>query len=350
METQQLVTVELMDFFKKRVNDHSSSEMDSSRDYFSKLKNKMMESKYWKRKGFSMNFEYAGCFEAPNMKPWDVKFSPRSNCVIVNDIGTGRILVFDATTKHFKTTLLLPPDVFRPQKLFLEEDYDDQGHDALLLDYEDDLKNYFFSICKFDFKQLLENSLRGLQSNVIWTTHCDCPSSMAVWKKSRKLEDRILVVVSYDDHTIKTFRAQTGEFIQALESDLPGFTIRHPFGIDISSRDGRMFICQTHPARIITMRYEDDKWHIYRLQESDELKIPRALVFDQVSQHVFVSDRYSKGIQVFNKEGDFVNTFRLDENGLLNENQDGLEGICLNDVTGELYLCDWSNRRIIVFK
>ncbi|KAF0977893.1 hypothetical protein FDP41_003215 [Naegleria fowleri] len=336
----------------------SGSSFQNNNNY-SKLQERMRKKKL-DQKAFSLNFELTGTlgmYKNPMHNnegfdfPWDVRVSIACNCIIISDYGNNRLQVFDAKTKEFKTTLKFSTEIDCPASLCIEQDYDGRDREALLFEYALTDGNRY--ICKYDFENLLNNSMKQEVTQELWKSSiCHCPAGIAVWKKTQQLQDRIVLVCDYDDSAIYLFKSCSGEFIQTVELDSPLFKVVHPLGIDISA-EGLVFISQGSPnSTILILRYDykTEKWLVSQeISEANEhFKIPRGLVFDNMSKNLLVCASESNTIHVLTEDGKFCKMFGHDKKG-----QDGLEnpdGIWLNSQTGELYVCDYSNHRVQIFK
>ncbi|KAG2386342.1 hypothetical protein C9374_002788 [Naegleria lovaniensis] len=338
-------------------DDESLSESRDSSPY-SKLKEKLRTRKC-ELKAFSLNFESVGslgvyerqdCSNDCFSHPWDVRFSRKYNCIVISDYGNHRIQVFCANSKEYKTTLKFSTTIYSPASLYIEHDYDGYDREALFVEYEIDEARY---ISKYDLESFLINSMEQVETHELWkSTKCSCPAGIAVWKKTRSIHDRIVFVCDYDESVIYLFKSSTGEFISALTSDSPLFYIKHPLGIDISM-EGLVFISQglsQNNILILRYSYENGKWiTLNKISNVNDLfSVPRGLVFDNVSKRLLVSICESNTIQVFTEDGAFCQMFgynKKDKNGFLNP-----DGICVNELTGELYVCDYGNHRIQIYK
>lgn len=345
----------LVDFIEKE--DSSSLSEGSFSFFYSKLKEKMSK-KFRDQRPFSMNFELVETIGVDGQQqnshdgfacPWDVKFSCECNCIMVSDFDNHRIQVFDAITKEYKTTLIFHSEIYYPQCLCIEKDYDGIGGEALLLGHVN--ADAVRVLSKFDLKNILTNSIQQQQAatHELWSSRYCSPDGIAVWRKTELLKDRIVVVCDYKRHAIYLFESSTGEFIQELAIDYPLFKIEHPSAICISM-DGLMFI-SFHTLRdnilILRYSYEKEKWIVLKdlSNVNNYCKGPNGLYFDNASRRLLVCFSDSQTVQVFSEDGTFCKMFKLPQ-----EDLPILSGICVCEWTGELCVCDCGNHRLQIYK
>ncbi|KAG2383097.1 hypothetical protein C9374_004434 [Naegleria lovaniensis] len=334
-ELSDTATVLLIDFpTAPRVSTHGLYEHDLM---YEKLREKMNEKRR-KAKPFAMKFEVIHTFGHWNKEaghsnqhfnwPWDVKISYNHQCILIADNSNCRIQVFDLLSKVYKKTI----SVMSPFYLCIEENYDSRGNDALI---------YVTGSCiihKHDLRQLLET---GNTNQTIWRSELlRVPRGIAIHPVLKQLfvsevTARIILILSLD----------TGKLISQFSVE------NQPWGLAFTD-DNDLIVSETSPQhRIEIFRKLGKEWtsvHTFGREghAHGELSHCYSVIYDRAAHHIIVSEYNNDRIQVFTKDGQFLNAFT----GFQTQFLKWPNGLCLNELTGELYCCDSQNNRVISFK
>ncbi|KAG2388319.1 hypothetical protein C9374_000483 [Naegleria lovaniensis] len=314
--------------------------MDDAHELIRKLTQKMGIVKR-KAKPFSTNFELVHTFGKAGVSgndshlfncPFDVKISYSRSCILISDSLNSRIQVFDIHTKELRASIPSPSKY--PLFLCVEENYDGKNNDALIFGCEK------FGVFKYDLNDLLEKSRNMETCKSIWTSQAFVSPQGIVLLSSKSH----VYICDWDEHNMKILNVKTGELVQSM-------TVQSPYGIDFSD-DGDIIISEldpSHKIQIFRMNDARDDWQCIKSfgkygQLNGEFDHPFTLVFDKAAKHIIVSDNYK--IQIFEKDGSFLKSF----GGITTSQLSAVTGICLNELTGELLVCDSFSNRVLIFK
>ncbi|KAG2373985.1 hypothetical protein C9374_011650 [Naegleria lovaniensis] len=318
-------------------------------DLFRKFKEKMRSA--GARKSFSTDFKYVatlGRLEIPGYGndqfdgPFDVTVSYNHHCILVSDLNNDRIKVFDLKTKEYISSIQCISPM--PKYLCIEEAYEGNTNDALLFDCDDGDAVY-----KYDLRRLLEYSLeeqRGEEPfDYIWKTTHTFLSAQGIAVCNHRKE---VFVCDSESNCIAILNSISGDFIKRIEIDSPR-------GVFINSH-GELLVTQKHPLNRIEIlkRTENEEWTRVTTfgkygKLVGELNNSLKLLFDEVSKNIIVSDGWNHRIQVFKHDGTVVTSYGTYGSAFVNQFKYPC-GICLNEMEGELYVCDYSVHVVHIFK
>ncbi|KAG2377727.1 hypothetical protein C9374_008812 [Naegleria lovaniensis] len=371
---------------------------DSTNELFAKLRSKM-SIRTRARKPFSMKFEwthtfgreYEESFEPLCNSPHDVTISYNHSYILISHLDNHRIQVFDLHSKLLLTWFGME----FPLGLCIEENYDGSNHDAVICASG----NYGQrKIRKFDMKWVDEMVMDG---SYTVSTYISNPSSQQptpqpttpsmlpvattssnvmiqeltphIWMSSCYFSDpqgiamrgKQIFVCDADAECIKILHADTGNLVEMITLE------NGPYDLDFTPDGKYLLVCETGYSAnrivMLTLQHDhtpaddnfsmrnvksvDEKWKMVksfgkRGLASGEFSWCRSLVIDPVSKHVIVSDCLNNNVQIFTFEGKYVQSFG--DRGIFQFNHP--YGICLNQVSSELLVCDFRNQRVAVFK
>ncbi|KAG2383142.1 hypothetical protein C9374_004479 [Naegleria lovaniensis] len=290
----------------------------------------------------------------PLSNPYDVKLSYPCNCILVSDYFQNRIMVFDLETKQFKTTIKTIP---RPHCLCIETNYNAQFNDALLVGCNDR------SVYKYDLKSLIEASVNKKQHHaLIWkqSDQLEYPSGMVVaYQYFRNLSSpkspvstrqqdtlRIVYVCDYTKNCIHLIRLQDGEIISRFGLN-DGIVLQGPWGIDMNEL-GELIVGETGSNRIQFLK-PDGMGSCVSVKSfgqngngNGQFNFLRGIVYDRACKQIMTCDFSGRRIQVFDRNGEYLTSYYDQIQGPYN--------FCINDLTREVFIADYSKKRIVVFK
>ena len=302
------VIVELVDF-------HPQQEL------FGKLSSKLNECKH---RPFSNTFEFFGLLSNAEMgQPYDVKLSYNHKCVLVSDLKNKCIHIFD-----LKSRLLIKRVNFtdRVRYLSVEENYNERHGDALLV-------SVLASVQKYDLKELISYKAKKYEP------------CQHLWR-SAKFEYPLGMTVKYgkdgnhvylnDKSNVFELDAKNGQTIRYFESTFN-------FAIEWIKEDE--FLVSTFDV-VTRIRIPD------ALNESKPEFPPNfanfsGVAYNHASDSVIVSNADDNCICVY-RRGKEIARF-----GSLGSHLDQLShphGLCLHRLTGELYVCDHRNSRVVIYR
>ncbi|KAG2377715.1 hypothetical protein C9374_008800 [Naegleria lovaniensis] len=311
------------------------------------LKSKMSYRRYRNVKPFQMKFEWIYTFGQSGVsgttnvnllsKPLDVKISYTHECILISD--TNGIQVFDLYTKKHKASISLPE--FSLSHLCIEEFYEEQ-RDALLVSGNN-------LVCKYNLQLLLQEAAMDQQTPYIWNSDLAIsPQGMAIAKQLQQ----VFIGDNYWAY-ILVLDLKTGDVINFIE------LCSSPYGVDVTTcaeqpKCESLYVIATGKNADfcieIMKKNSDNEFYTKKAQFCEygqgigKLKRPFGLVFDKEAKHVIVTDNEQHLIQIFTLEGNLV-TFFGDKNNL-----NGPTGICLNELRGELFVCNTSDHTVRVFR
>lgn len=332
-------------------NDESttSDQVCRLKELFSKLKAKMMRKLGRRAKPFQMKFELVHTFGQLGVQgnddetlslPIDVKVSYTHSCILVS--GFRRIQVFDLHTKQFKSSISFSSEVHNlvPNFLCVEELYEEE-RDALLL-------SGTHLIYKYDLEFLLQ-TVATVDMNA---DTCLWKSDMVVSPQGIAIEKQLQQAFISDAHWayIVVLDLKTGELINFIELCM------FPYGVAVTTSiemSGTLYVISagTNADNCIEiMKRNNDGFYTKKAQFCDygqeigNLWLPNGLVFDHKAKNLIVSDKEQQLIQIFTLEGNFVISFK-DEINLKRP-----VGMCLNELTGELLICNFADHTVKVYR
>lgn len=383
LDKKMFNSITLVDFKNDIPPSDDDDDLYNNNTLFSKFKDKMRTRK---RHGFSMNFnqvhiipkifgpssihdpttnisdedddsDHVDHSEHSFRAPSDVKISHTHQVIIVSDYSNMKLYFFRYTDKTFIGSV----NVDHPMYLCIEEKYNG-WNDALIFDANSNLGTVF----KFDLYKMLQtifnSELSFSRNDFIWKNgDARDARGMAMMRDlhaSTIGDHQLLFVSDFTSNDIFLINSKTGVTIQKFQD----LMIECPYAIDVCSENRMVIISEyTSPSSIYMMKLEHT-FHQGATQSSPNYTLKlikkfdkkgddeihdscQGLVFDNVTQHIYCTDTECR-IQVFNLQGQCIKS--LDTR--MDETSDNPDGLCLDDKTGELYLCSYYAACIRIYK
>ncbi|KAF0980000.1 hypothetical protein FDP41_001153 [Naegleria fowleri] len=331
LETQQddIVILKLFDFnyaFSSSTMNGSSDEAEDFVNYLCKKLTQKMRARERLVKPFSMNFELAHVFSHTTKDhtidtPCDVKISYIHGYILTT---ADDIHVFDLYTKKFITTFSIPDCELL--YMSIEENFDGNNNDALFFDCYG--HNCVF---KYDLKRLIGKAIKkeSHSCDFIWKSETiKQPRGMALWKDCLHFEENLLFVCDEQDNgSILILKSSTGQTIQTITS------LDSPYGLTFDDIGKELFVSMLTSIEVFRKDNKNQSWVFDRLlhPETDEV-YSQGLIYDKVSRTLISCDDETNRIQIFQpKNGSIIKEF--------NGDIFFPDSLCLNEMTGELYVC-----------
>ncbi|KAG2392821.1 hypothetical protein C9374_011546 [Naegleria lovaniensis] len=352
------VVVQLMDLMSIPIWLRHEDHYHQDEFYLLKLLQQLLRKpKMRTRRAFSMNFEMTNVLgqdfssipenektytlhgDLPLHYPCEVKISYTLSCLLISNYGgnCNGILILDLETKKVKTNIKTDKS---PSYLFVEEQYN--GHtDALIF-----VCDSTHTVSKFDLGSIMSPTLPvevGVKSeHFIWQNSSILnPEGITGWNSQ-------LFVCCSRSNTINVLSSKTG--LPLYEISLP----YSPYGIDFSVDAEYLIVSSDNEQSIVmlqrTISGTDIKWE-YRYNNLDictnlkGLDFAYALTVDKAANHIIVTDDLNT-VSIFNNVGTLLKRFTSKYNIKI----ESPYGACVNELTGELIVCDNGESRVLIFK
>ncbi|KAG2382109.1 hypothetical protein C9374_005901 [Naegleria lovaniensis] len=272
--------------------------------------------------------------------PLAIQISYNHQCMIFSDFNNQKIVILELSSKQLKR--VLPK---QSGSVCLERNYNNKNQDALFI---------VSSLCivKFDLHQLLTNNFN--EQMALWTSEkLKNPSSMVVH------ESRQLFVTDTTD--VKVFNTRNGQLLQVIQMPV---NVKRVTGIDFFDHD-TMIVGEGNPYNrlIVFKNVQNDNaenserkfvWQFEKqLVESTASKnsswsYSMYLTVDKASLNIIACDCYDHSIKIYTQHGDLLKSIGTSGSNLQQFRYP--QGLCLDELTGELYVSDTDNSRIQIFK
>ncbi|KAG2379108.1 hypothetical protein C9374_007746 [Naegleria lovaniensis] len=221
------------------------------------------------------------------------------------------------------------------------------NHDALILGNKD-------TIFKFDLEKLIQASMDQTNCDPIWSTFTRAnPLGIAILRQERALQPNIIFMVLCleEGNYLTLFNSETGKILkEKCITDM----VHKPCGVAFTDEND-LIVTETSYGRdkivILSICGSIEEWKVKTVigksgDQDGEFKCPVSVVYDRASRNIIVSDMFR--IQVFTKDGVFVKSFNDDLKNM--ESELCLPtGMCLNELTGELFVCEHGNNAVHIF-
>ncbi|KAF0983198.1 hypothetical protein FDP41_010263 [Naegleria fowleri] len=263
--------------------------------------------------------------------PTDIKISYTHSCIVISCYASPYgITIVDLETKKFKKQLMTDKN---PSYLCVEENYD--GKKDALIFVCDETK----SLTKYDLNALMN----PLLPDVI-----DAKSIKHIWKyefiqcpQGVTARNGQIYACCSMNNMIEVLDSSTGSLLDTISLKCS------PYGIDFSTRGDYLIVSTSEEEGIVILSRNETRWK--RLEQKNEchfheLEAPYALVFDRIANHLIVADDRNT-LSIFTLDGTLVKKF-TPKNLVIDQTY----GVCVNEFTGELLLCDHSKNRVLFFK
>ncbi|KAG2383493.1 hypothetical protein C9374_004164 [Naegleria lovaniensis] len=188
---------------------------------------------------------------APDL--FDVKISYNSKCILLSDFNNSCIEVFDLETKQYKFRISPLPNRYT-RFMCIEENYDGQNNDALLLCCST-------SVFKYDLKQFLSKQDDSPLCDPIWINE-DCLWAQGIVISYSRKQVFICDADSNKDEIV-VLKLQTGQLIQKFKAE-------KPFGIAFSPMEDHLIVSSAGSKTPLTIFQESGKtndisdWTIFK--------------------------------------------------------------------------------------
>jgi len=267
--------------------------------------------------------------------PWDVKISRTHRCILVTDRFNNRIQVFDLDSKRLKVSIAT-----NDAPLFMDvEEKGCSAGDALIYSTGAEI------VVKIDLKQAI--SRKG--SFGLWTSdYVEGAKGLAVYYGEKK---RTVFVCASTSNCIHVLDCYTGKIIKKIGLSWATdneFRLRSPFSLTFGENGKLLIITQLHSHEVLLLYKFGDEWlpskTLRKGQALLDLRTPRGISSN--SNYIFICDEGSNRIQVCTVFGDFVTSF-----GSLGQGSKHLNhpfGVCMDNVSDQLFVADTFNHRIVV--
>ncbi|KAG2392876.1 hypothetical protein C9374_009453 [Naegleria lovaniensis] len=262
--------------------------------------------------------------------PQDIDISYNHSVILITDCFNQRISVYDLQTKHYKFEMK-PLPITYPTTLCIEENYDGQYNDAFIVVMMSDIERVLF---KCDLKTLI--SLNGKQfSSIFQVNQFTFPRGVKVYNK------KIHVV---DERCIKILSSDTGQLMEVVDLDWKAFdlAIINDHTIAVLFSEGTVNRIEILDAEL--------NWRTIRSFEQELFHWPKSIVMDSAAKRLIVCDHNNGKIFVFSLEGlIYISSFGQREERS-RDNLDCPTALCLNEMTGELFVVDDLTNQVLIFK
>ncbi|KAG2386513.1 hypothetical protein C9374_002257 [Naegleria lovaniensis] len=326
------VKVLLIDFVMNKCGELRSSEasklIENNNIGIGRLKHKLMNQRL---EAFSLQFNLINTIEKL-YSPLEIKISNNHHCILICDFDVCAIRVYDLKTLEFQS--LLP---FAPNYFCIEEDYNGRGNDALVLPVDDT------RVHKYDLRALFRHcSETSSNCNPIWQTEpIHGVTGVAILVNSQTRTENQVFVCDTLLHCIHIFRSSSGDFIRKIN-------VNHPTSIAFTL-NGDLIVSEAFIAQkvsIMSRNAENDWVVIKQMGEKKshtlgEFFFPVSVMCDKVTNNFLVVDCLNNRIQVFSQNGVFIKCY---------DQLNKPSSACMNQRTGELFVCDTGSQRVVIFK
>ncbi|EFC47030.1 predicted protein [Naegleria gruberi] len=343
-EEQEGVTITLIDF---------SNNIEV--DVFEKLVSKMRT----RNVGFSNQFihvhtlmdlgEVVTTGHGPYNWPYGVAISHKCKCILISDQYSNNISIFDLESKKLKTKLTT---LFDPGCLCIESGKSERDDDSLIV-----------SSCK----NRVIYKWNNLESVVIKSINKERMPPF-VWKQGdfgtprgitiryeKQSSFNTIFVCDNTKHNVTLLNSETGQILRAI-SKLDGIYFGEPFGIALNNY-GDLIVSEKYFNRVQILYLDSNsgEW-ISKIKfgsKEGTLKCPSGLLFDRVREQIIVCDQENQRISIYKENGELLTTFGTF--GVCKSSKDPNllnypTTVCLDEKSGELFVVDSWNIRVLVFK
>ncbi|KAG2386343.1 hypothetical protein C9374_002789 [Naegleria lovaniensis] len=325
-----IVIMELLDL-------HSSNTF-----YYEKLKQKLRNDR--KLQAFSMNFESVQIFTTNDQgqkfkNPCDVKISYECQCILISEFSNSKIHVFDLYSRQYRMAITTPG---MPMYLAIEENYDKCHHDALYFDC-----NSSKIVYKYHLRALLEGDE---QNSLLWESlPLENPRAIALYNSKfgdTNSEFKNVYVCNYGKQAVSILSSDSGQIIQNIE-----LYIRSPYGITCMSENEIVVSDFTENSLQVWRRESALNWKAIATidnsgseVEISKIRFPQGVAFDQVSKNIILCDNGNSRILIYSQNGTLVRQYNFPSTFYCPD------GLCVNNKTGELIVCDYNECIVQIFK
>ncbi|EFC49442.1 predicted protein [Naegleria gruberi] len=357
---------DISDLYENQLMDLSEivEEIRTELEHFSSVSNIMKRRVIPRTIAYSHSLEQQENEKNNLSNPYDVKISHLLNVLLVSDYFNSRIMVYDLKTKKFKGSI---KTFFRPHCLYIiEEDIRGDAVSSPKSPSSASSRTSIFigsndrSVYKFNLEQLLKISIIDKQSQFYeWKQSSGIisyPSGMTFCKNSK-----LLFVCDYNNNCIHLLNSQTGQPIHRLDQSTCGINFSSPWGIDMTL-NGDLIVSETGSNKIQIFKlsitpesplatgvnfknnYQAELKYSFGKSGSSigEFNFVRGLLYDKVSRQLLICDSSNKRIELFDESGGYLHSFK-------SEHLQGPYGMCMNEVNNELYVADYSKKKVHIF-
>ncbi|EFC45600.1 hypothetical protein NAEGRDRAFT_79394 [Naegleria gruberi] len=274
----------------------------------------------------------------------DVKISYKNKYIIVSNSNNGKnqLLFFDLNTKELKKNISFFDNI---NGIAIERNFDGRN-DAIILSTEE-------KVLKFDISKLV---LNGTDKNYLWSKKLEITSRFAV--KNAKLAaltilhsphtekkvENVVFVCDTSFNCIHILRSSDGKILKRIGgiNSTDKMSMFHPNWIDIDRESSELVISETMSNNVRVLLESSETKTIETRCLPTKFKQVGGIVYDNYTKNIIVSDVIENSIQIFNAIGNRVN--------ILAGQVHHPKSLCINEETGELYVNDSGNKRIVIYK
>ncbi|KAG2373979.1 hypothetical protein C9374_011644 [Naegleria lovaniensis] len=365
-----VITIGLVEF---RIQ-YNSNESDQNKEpniwieeMMRKFKCKMRNTRCRRtEKAFSMNFKFINALTVPELKvenvvPSDVKISYDNHCILLVEYWYQNLYVFDLDTKQYKYYVSL--EFPNPLYLCVEENYDGNYHDALIVSFESQQQVY-----KYDLRELLGLSQHNRSINALWkSSECDQPKGMAVlylndfaMMNEAFVNRNIIFICDFMQQGIHAVKSSSGQLLTTIKlHDIP---LVKP--LDICILNGDVIFTNGTPTDCVHILRNCDPFYVtldYQCvatvgrhgKKEGTFSEPCNIICEQSTGKLIVSDTWNDRVQIFQYSSHRNETTLQFWNCFGNRKEKTFrnpQGLCLNRLNGELLVCDSGNGCIHIYQ
>ncbi|KAG2389037.1 hypothetical protein C9374_014437 [Naegleria lovaniensis] len=150
---------------------------------------------------------------------------------------------------------------------------------------------------------------------------------------------------------IRILNLKTGDVLGSIK------TQEKPYGIASTSLDGDLMITVFHQVLVLQKNNSGEYFTKNIIEKPHEsccvFSFPYSLVVDSISQQLMVMDSDEGKIHVLSlKDGTELICFNGPSDNAFSDYSFSLSlsGACLNEYSGELFVCDFYSQRVLIFK
>ncbi|KAG2373707.1 hypothetical protein C9374_011796 [Naegleria lovaniensis] len=256
--------------------------------------------------------------------PFDVTISYNCGCILVNDRGTQSIEVFDLITRQHKSSLSVKN--FFPHYLCIEENYNGEGDDALLMGHLETTLLTSYCVCKVDLNTFL--STGNLSFPFLWQNKKFTREALGMCIVTNQNGDRELVVCDSGNCFLRVLDLTTGVQIKIIQC---GFEPCHVCNVF----NEELVISYSFVKGAVKMKKANDSMEFQLLcgdRSTIDFYDAYSIAFDSYNNRFIVSDPSSEGkLKVYTCQGSLVNEFK--------SFMEMPKGLCFHKLTREIFVC-----------
>ena len=289
-------------------------------------------------KSFSCNFHLTSSIK-PFSSPWCIKISYKEQIIAVLDHDGKKLFIFDLLTRNCIGYVSLDGRYF---------DFEERKGKVWIIVVCEDNSIYKYGI-SIALKKIRDSNLRfsgEIACPIEWKVMTDKASNLIVdnWRRSDGFkcldhdEGSLIYVSHVSDMSISILNSKDGTLIKRISHLKQSLaSLSHPKLF--LGRDGELILCDN---KIWIVAFGNGEM-ILKKEVSDENFEAEALVVDEQSGNMIVSNWLSKTISIYGPSGTLIKRFSDEILG-------HCCGCCINTLSGQLLVCSSSSRSVYIFK